>query len=321
MQNVLFISKDIFDYRKKISDCLSADLSFKVKTYSIRPETFVYRLIKKLFPSLASLMLEKYHNKILELTESDNFDYVFFTQIHHVPLPVFLRYKAKFHSAQFVLYYWDSLKTHDYSDYINYFTKVFTFDRFDAEHNPKLHYLPLFYSKDYRSVRYQETQVYKYDLLFVGSINNLSRYYQLKLFIEWAKKNNLRFYHHAVIALPRYARLIFRDRTFPPLRFFYLKPYQVQNLFMTSKVILDLPNNIQSGLTLRTIETIGAGKKLITMNESIYNEVFYDEQRIFIAKESFPPKEFFDNCENIDYKGFETYSLENWLRTIFGLNG
>src|SRR5574344_1501099 len=60
-----------------------------------------------------------------------------------------------------VLYEWDSVKNFNYLNKIQYFNKVITFDRADAE-KYKLQYLPLFYSE---IIKRKEK---KYDLLFVG---------------------------------------------------------------------------------------------------------------------------------------------------------
>ena len=49
-----------------------------------------------------------------------------------------------------------------------------------------------------------------------------------------------------------------------------------------SKVILDIVPKGQSGLTIRTMESLFFGKKLITSNESIVDQKFYKKQNIFI---------------------------------------
>lgn len=49
-----------------------------------------------------------------------------------------------------------------------------------------------------------------------------------------------------------------------------------------SEVLIDIVQNGQSGLTIRTMESLFFGKKLISNNKEIKNTDFYDENNIFI---------------------------------------
>jgi len=88
------------------------------------------------------------------------------------------------------------------------------------------------------------------------------------------------------------------------------------SLFNQSNIIVDLTTTTQSGLAMRVLDTLGAGKKLITNNIHIKNEPYYDPEQIFILPGSDleVPKDFFvhKTFPKIDY------SIENWIRNIFG---
>ncbi|MEK5777604.1 lipopolysaccharide biosynthesis protein, partial [Acinetobacter nosocomialis] len=57
---------------------------------------------------------------------------------------------------------------------------------------------------------------------------------------------------------------------------------EIVELYAKSNIILDISHPGQSGLTMRTFEAIGAGKKLITTNTNIKEYPFYNANNIFI---------------------------------------
>ena len=57
---------------------------------------------------------------------------------------------------------------------------------------------------------------------------------------------------------------------------------EILNLFATTNTIIDFPSSFQTGLTIRTFETLGSGNKLITTNKNIANEPFYNPEFINI---------------------------------------
>lgn len=87
-----------------------------------------------------------------------------------------------------------------------------------------------------------------------------------------------------------------------------------------SKVLLDIVEKGEVGVTLRVVESLFFEKKLISNNKLIKNLEFYNRKNIFIIED-------FDNIE-IEKKFFETeyekvdenikkkYDLENWLNEI-----
>lgn len=103
----------------------------------------------------------------------------------------------------------------------------------------------------------------------------------------------------------------------------YIKPLcynNVQELHFNTKIILDLPHPLQNGLTMRTIEAIGANKKLITTNQDIKNYDFYDEDNICILdkenidiKSDFFEKQYKRISDDIKNK----YSLDSWIEDVF----
>ena len=56
----------------------------------------------------------------------------------------------------------------------------------------------------------------------------------------------------------------------------------------SSRAVLDIQHFKQTGLTMRTLETLGAGKKLITTNPDVKEYDFYDEGRVMTIDRANP---------------------------------
>jgi hypothetical protein len=87
-----------------------------------------------------------------------------------------------------------------------------------------------------------------------------------------------------------------------------------------SKVVIDIEHIKQKGLTMRTLEMLGANKKMITTNKEIINYDFYNTDNIQIIDRNNInlDKSFFE----IDFKSINTdiydkYSIRQWVETIF----
>jgi spore maturation protein CgeB len=90
------------------------------------------------------------------------------------------------------------------------------------------------------------------------------------------------------------------------------------NSYKRTVSVLDIELNIQSGLTMRTFEALGAGVKLITTNTKIIDEPFYDKNVAMVIDRINPDIDinFFNNNLTVD-KNFRKYSFDNWLNNIF----
>lgn len=96
---------------------------------------------------------------------------------------------------------------------------------------------------------------------------------------------------------------------------------EIADISKNSKAILDIQRDIQSGLTMRTIEiALGMRKKLITTNSDIMKYDFYNENNILIIDRKNPiiKKEFLENeYIALDEKIYQKYSIKNWIKNIF----
>ena len=90
------------------------------------------------------------------------------------------------------------------------------------------------------------------------------------------------------------------------------------DIFKKSRCILDAPQAGQTGLTIRTIECLGAKRKLITTNTDIRYYDFYNESNILIFDDNVDVNSaFFTNdYQDIPEEIYEKYSLRSWLKTM-----
>ena len=311
-KNILLIGRDYFFYTKEIVKELEDFYSANVTFYSIEPQQRSYAVLKKI--GKAKSVLTDYHNRIIEKEAGKHYDIIFFLQVHQASDHI-QNYRTAFPNAFFLLYYWDSVKMHNYLPLVHYFDAVSTFDKKDAEEN-NFYYLPLFFTENFRELRATATK--KYPISFVGTIVNMRRYDQLLKFRQWAKENNLVLYDYSVVSIFNYVKMLIKGRKMKGVHFGSLSRKELEDIYRESETVLDLSNNIQSGYTMRTFETLGAHRKLITTNSNIKNESFYSENNVFVLDESHPYpgtdflKAAFDNNINIDQ-----YSLRSWINTLF----
>ena len=89
---------------------------------------------------------------------------------------------------------------------------------------------------------------------------------------------------------------------------------------MQSRILVDLYQKGQTGLSQRAVEALLNKKKLITDNENIKNYDFYRENNIFVLNESnlCEIKEFLEKpYVEVDTDILEQYSFDAWFERFF----
>ena len=97
----------------------------------------------------------------------------------------------------------------------------------------------------------------------------------------------------------------------------------IKEITSQTRIIIDMELSNQSGLTMRTIETHGMRKKLITTNPNIKEYDFYNENNILVVDRNNPVvnSDFVSNeYEILPDELYNKYSLSNWIKVIFQVN-
>lgn len=84
-----------------------------------------------------------------------------------------------------------------------------------------------------------------------------------------------------------------------------------------SKVILDLLQGHQTGMSFRVYESLAYKRKLITTNANIVNYDFYNPSNIFILEgESVPESFFYTDYEDVPEDIISKYHLSSWVENV-----
>lgn len=314
-KRILFIWTPFHEYPLKIKLAIEA-LNGKVDLFYINKKSFFSTILLNLSKSLLAKYRTYQQNNILRKVQNTHYDYVFIQSPYFMGHP-FIRELKKYHDkAIFINYNWDSIINNDYLGYIQYFDKVFSFDQKDCEQNKEIIYLPLFFTSDFD---YKSDKTRKYDLSFVGGIGDSEDRYEFIMDME--KRCNLlgiTFYYYLYVSPNYFVKSLFKGKFYKGVKFKKLKLIDIANINFNSNCILDYHNPKQNGLTMRTFEALGSGCKLLTTNQNIVNEPFYNDKAInVIDVENKNFSTSFVHDKNISLNQIDRYSIINWVKKIF----
>jgi hypothetical protein len=323
-KSVLLISPEFFGYETAVRDKL-IEMGANVTLFDDRPNNglvarSLIRINKKLFES----KILEYYAKIAEDIADREFDIIFLLNPEALPVSFLEMCKVRWSKALYVMYMWDSINNRKHTlEFVPFCDRVFTFDRDDAK-LPNFQFKPLFYLDLYSSIR-EKSQPIEYDLCFMATIHS-DRYAIAKEIKDWCAERELRsffylFMHERVLYY--FNKFKGKGVTAPmsEISFTKMSAAEIVKVFAASKVVLDIQHPKQTGLTMRTLETLGSGKKLITTNDKIKEYDFYDPGNIAVIDRSNPTEAlnldfFLDKPLQVQGKVLESYSIGGWLTDI-----
>ncbi|PSU58198.1 hypothetical protein CTM80_17095, partial [Photobacterium phosphoreum] len=136
-------------------------------------------------------------------------------------------------------------------------------------------------------------------------------------------QNNFLFFYcpsKIVFLYKKYFKNEINGLDFSDVSFHPMERQSLINVIEQSKVIIDINHSSQVGLTMRTIEMIGAKKKIITTNIEVVNYDFYRPENILVFTNStslddinrFIKTPYNELCDNI----YKKYSIESWIKQL-----
>jgi len=326
-KKVLYIGQRFFGYEYEIKIMLES-MGAIVDYYDERPSnTFWTKVFIRLNTKrLIDSKIQAYYNEILKKIENIQYDYVFIVKIETIDKQILEKLKASQKNAKFLLYMWDSIKNYKGKEkLLSYFDKSFSFDNEDAKTYKELIFLPLFYIPMYENIK---TKKIIYDICFIGS-GHSDRYSVVHKIMGQASKFGLTAYTFFFLQSKKLytVRKLFDKRmknaNIDEFSFHPLKQKEIVDIISQSNVVVDIEHPSQNGLTMRTIEMLGAHKKLITTNKNIMNYDFYNTNNIYVIERNNLEirKDFFDiPYQPLDKNIYDKYSLYEWIKTIFAEN-
>ena len=224
-------------------------------------------------------------------------------------------------NARVVFYLWDSLaNTAGAIDKIRLCDAAYSFDPLDCDRTEGLVHLPLFYSKKVESVKH----IHGY-AAFIGTLHS-NRYQLIKTIgaeIErlTSRKPFLYFYYpnKALFTILKLVRKGFRGISASDVHFEPVPREQYEAIQADAEIAIDICHPKQSGLTMRSIESLGAGKKLITNNKTILRYDFYRPENCYVVDGTAKADlAYFLNGAYQPYPPalVEKYYVDSWLETL-----
>lgn len=272
------------------------------------------------------LVHRKYEGSILGKIKGQDFDYIFFVRGSALLSHSFLTaLKAAYPKVPFLLYEWDSINNFNYLPFTPYFDSVLTFDYKDSkDHN--FHYLPLFALMHFFDAKNKPMAARNIDFTILGygrkhrlitgnaivkQCEAQNRTYVFKLYepMIWFLVSNL-----LAEKLGFVKKVLRWPKHFKGVTFFSIGKNKWKEILADTKIVVDMPHPAQTGLTIRTFESLASGCHLWTTNVNIKNEAFYNPENItiFDAENFVLPGVPADNKQS-----FDGFSLSSWIDNIF----
>jgi len=320
--DTLLVCASFFGYAREIRLQLERR-GRKVALFEDRPATdSLTKATIRLAPSLLRAKADAYFARIVEKLRDQPIRDILVIKGEALSPTAIRHLRAAFPGAHSTLYFWDSYRNMpaDSREKVGLFDRVLTFDPRDSAADSRLTYRPLFYLDEYTKL---ESVAQDIDVLFFGTMHG-DRYSVIKR-LEQVLPAGTQFTQ----ILYFQARWLYTARkVFDPAfwladrRKFIFKPLDkagILALIARSRIVVDVERPIQTGFTMRSVEMLGAGKKLVTTNPEIANADFYNPDNIAIVDRRAPKvsNEFL----RLPYappppEVVRRYGLEHWLEDV-----
>lgn len=314
---VLFIGLNYHTYTQSIVAEMRT-LGASVRFVHLQPRNLFCQVLRTSSPSVFAQFRELHHRRAIAASAAVGYDQVVFLQAHPMSLENLARLRDLQPRALFTLYNWDSLQVHDYRPQAPFFDRVLTFDRQDAERYG-FGYLPLFCQRSMQGLRRDCSQ--PRSIFMVGNIGKLERYRVVEEFRRYCARTGIVFRQHLKISpvvgwrllragiWPRKTSL----RSIPATRF--------EQMIESAGAVFDCANHSQAGMTMRLMESLCAGKKIVTNNQAVTREPFFSPDRIHLfAGTEFEGVDAFLQTPLADPTAqFPEYHVQHFTRRLLGL--
>jgi hypothetical protein len=313
VKRIVCIAPVFFDYHRTIAVALEAK-GWTVDLFPEKPASYLLKPLKMLSRKRASRLQETHLRKILQATKEKSYDQLFVIR-GEILTPAFIAaFKAQHPHCRSAMYQWDSMRNNPYTELIDSFDKVYTFDSQDARNDSRIHYLPLFYGREYETLRKRRDT--KIDCTFIGTYTPERRALLAKIrqqLVQQGLSHELFLYCQPLT----YLKAWLQGKKLSGVSIRPLKRQQVLERLGNARCVLDMPHPQQSGLTMRTFEALGAHRKLVTTNTHITGEPFFTAETIqVLCSDGIIDPVFLRTATDHFPEVLQNYSLANWLDQI-----
>lgn len=325
-KSILLISVKFFNYEVLIKKELER-MGATVALYDERPSnSFLSKAIIRIKKEAYKTKITSYYRKLIKQLENQRFNYFLLIKGEAIPKFFIEFLREKNPNIKLIYYTYDSFKNNKNGlDIMNLFDAKFTFDSNDATEY-QMGFRPLFFATDYANLYLQNQNHFKYNLAFIGTAHS-DRYIIAEKASDWCNLNGYKMFTYyfspskLLFKIKKITEKSFKNFDAQKISFQSLSHGEIIGIYKYSKTILDINHPGQNGLTMRSFETLGAGRKLITTNANVKNYPFYHPNNIWIIDRVKPEydKSFFESTfVPIDSELYHSMSLNGWIEEIFG---
>lgn len=323
-KRVLFIAPMFFGYEKLIRAELERQ-GAQVDFHPDRPGVdFLTKALIRVDRRLLARRIAHHYQSIVESAASSRYDHVLVIRGEAISPQIIARIRETQPSAKLTLYLWDSMHYNPNARLVkSHFDSVLSFDRVDVSENPEIEFLPLFFANEYARAA-EWSGEHEYDACFIGTIHT-DRYRILEKLLDSLDRDGRRVFvycYYPSRILHRLRSLVdpgFRRFSRKYVNFVGLPLSEVVDYISASRCVIDINRPDQKGLTMRTIEALGAQRKLITTNADIASYDLYRASGVQIVDRDMPVVSdafLLSKDRPFDESVRERYSVTNWVRDV-----
>lgn len=284
----------------------------------------LYKLLLRLFPRVMGRLSTSAFTGLAETLAGTQIDQVLVIKGEAMIPAAVTALRQAFPKAHFSYYLWDSVRNvGNAPDIAPLFDAVATFDAEEARRFG-WRYRPLFASTPAQPTDGGTQKLY--DWSFIGTIHSDRARVIRRLRHALPERTSFVFgyFPSPLIALAH--RLKDPAINTDPPGTISLDPMpgeQMRQIVDQSKAIIDVEHPRQTGLTMRTVETLLAGRKLITTNRQVQQSALFHPSRVHVIDREAPsvPNAFFDTpFEPLPTQTAADYGLEAWVQDLVQLS-
>lgn len=321
---VLLIAPRFFGYEHEIAAELSRQ-GMQVDTLPDRPfDSPFVKAVMRFRPEFGGHQAsDRFFSEKVRALGRDDYTVILVIQGEGVTAHTLTELRAAYPKARMVFYTWDSIENKPFSKRsLPLYDRCSTFDPVDAK-KYGMAFRPLFFSPGFDRPASTE---YAYDLSFIGTVHS-DRYRIVHAIVEQLQPDTRSFIYLYLQApwmfdLRRHFTKTLAGAKRDEFRFHPLDKGMVQSIFFGSRVVVDIEHPNQRGATMRTFETLGSHRKMITTNASLKEYDFYDARNILIVDRQNPILDaafLRTPYAPIPEAVRSRYSLSQWVRDVCDL--
>lgn len=314
VDRILFVAPLFYDYELEILN--------ELKKHSYNVDSVFYSYGKHKLPwkkKKIERRISEQKQRFLEFIKTNKYDILFVIKGEILSKEDIKLFKKINPLSKSINYQWDSLKNLPFNfDFLEVFDFKYTFDHIDAETHPNLHLRPLFFTSDFEFIPDSKTE---YDFATVGGFQ-IRRVRIINLLKDQFPNAKFKIRLRTELTLNIFNNFMKTGgikRYFDCALFKDLDRTTIANILNKSNVIIDIPSDGQTGLSMRTIEAHGLQKKIITTCKYIENYSFFNSNNHLVIDKINKKeiKEFMKIPYSVNSElSISKYSLEEFISTI-----